>query len=275
MSTSTRMREVTTGQVVQILADLGLEAGQGVIVHSALHFLGRPKEGPLTYLKALSQVCNIPVPSLDLAPRDDLATGTLVVPTFNFSFARGETYHPQETPAEGMGVFSEYVRRLPEAHRSRHPMQSLAAIGADAHPLSKLDTPGAFDAGSAFEYTLDQDYSILLLGCDIQAVSLLHYSEQRAAVPYRYWKDFSGEIMTEGRLTRQTYRMWARDLELNPLLEIYAIEDLLKRRAQWQQVAINYGVVALFKARHFVQAAGDLLRQDPWIFVTNRPEESR
>lgn len=268
------MREVTSDQVAQILAVLGMVEGQGVIVHSALQFLGRPSQGPLTYLKALSQVLNFPVPSLGISHQVELATGTLAVPTFNFAFARGEAFNSQETPAEGMGVFSEYVRRLPESRRSRHPLQSLAAIGADANRLCELDTPGAFDAGSAFDFTLDRDYGILLLGCDIQAVSLLHYSEQRAAVPYRSWKDFSGEIVMEGRLTKQTYRMYARDLDLNPHLEIYAIQELLEKRGQWRQAAINYGQVVLFKARHFVHAANELLQQDPWIFVTNRPAES-
>jgi aminoglycoside 3-N-acetyltransferase len=269
------MREVTADQVEEILAALGMAAGQGVIVHSALQFLGRPSEGPLTYLKAFCRVLNIPVPSLGISHQENTATGTLAVPTFNFSFARGLPYDPMNTPAEGMGIFSEFVLRLPEARRSRHPLQSLAAVGADVAWLSQLDTPGAFDDGSAFEYTLERDYDILLLGCDIQAVSLLHYSEQRAAVPYRYWKDFNGEIVMGDTVKRRTYRMFARDLEINPLLEIYAIQELLETRGQWRQAALNYGHLAMFKARHFVDAADDLLRPDPWVFVTNRPHEGQ
>lgn len=268
------MREITTDQLVEALESLGMTAGQGVIAHSAMQFLGRPADGMLTYLKALSQVLNFPVPSQEIPHLANKPTGTLVVPTFNFGFARGLPYDPQETPAEGVGAFSEYVRRLPEARRSRHPLQSLAAIGADADLLSRADTPGAFDSGSAFELTLDLDYNILLLGCDIQAVTLLHYSEQRAGVPYRYWKEFSGEIVFAEVITRHTYRMYARNLELNPLLEIYAIQDVLEQRDQWHQTPLNYGQISLFKARHFVSAVDELLRQDPWIFVTNRPLES-
>ncbi len=268
------MREITTSQLVEALERLGMAAGQGVIAHSALQFLGRPAEGMLTYLKALSQVLNFPIPSQGIPYQANKTTGTLAVPTFNFGFARGLPYDLQETPAEGVGAFSEYVRRLPEARRSRHPLQSLAAIGADADRLSRVDTPGAFDPGSAFELTLDLDYNILLLGCDIQAVTLLHYSEQRAGVPYRNWKEFSGEIVVAEVVSRHTYRMYARDLELNPLLEIYPLQDLLQQRGQWHQTPLNYGQVILFKARHFVSAVDELLGQDPWIFVTNRPLES-
>ncbi len=120
--------------------------------------------------------------------------GTLVVPTFNFSFARGESYDPKVTPCEGMGAFSEYIRQHPKALRTPHPMQSLAIIGHSAEDLSGRDTASAFDPGSAFERMLELDFRLLLLGADIQAVSMVHYSEQRAAVPYRYWKDFTGKI---------------------------------------------------------------------------------
>jgi aminoglycoside N3'-acetyltransferase len=269
------MREVTTRQLTGLLRQLGLQAGTGVMVHTALQFLGRPQAGLFTYLQALCQVLNIPVPSLGIPVDHDLAIGTLVVPTFNFAFARGQAYDRQHTPAEGMGVFSEYLRQLPEARRTAHPLQSLAAIGLQADELAWLDTPGAFDDGSAFERLLTEDYTLLLLGADIQAVSLLHYSEQRAQVPYRDWKSFTGLLIDEGTTAQATYRMYARDLELDPRLEIYPIQDLLQPRGCWRAAALNYGQVIAFQARDFVQAADELLAQDPWCFVTNPPRQGK
>ena len=268
---STKMREVSAEQVHSLLVQVGLSAGQGVMVHSALHLLGRPAQGPNTYLQALSQALNIPLPSLHL-PRDPQQdTGTLAVPAFNFGFARGEAFDPSSTPAVGMGVLSETVRQLPEARRTPHPLQSMAVLGAHAAELAARDTPGAFDPGSSFERLLDLDFSILLLGADIQAVSLLHYSEQRAQVPYRYWKDFNGLVRIGDQAQIRTYRMYVRDMELDPRLEIYAIQHLLAERGQWRQTTLNYGTLALFKARDFTAAADELLAADPWCFVTNRP----
>lgn len=269
------MREVTAGQLASLLQQLGLQAGRGVMAHTALHFLGRPQAGMLTYLQALCQVLNIAVPSQGIAARPGEPVGTLAVPTFNFDFARGQAFNRQYTPAEGMGVFSEYLRQLPEARRTAHPLQSLAAIGRQAEELARLDTPGAFDPGSAFERLLEDDYTILLLGVDIQAVSLLHYSEQRARVPYRYWKEFTGPLFDEGAASQAAYRMYVRNMDLDPRLEIYAIQELLQQRGRWQAAALNYGQVAAFQARDFVQAADELLAKDPWCFVTNPPEQGR
>jgi aminoglycoside N3'-acetyltransferase len=274
MITAKKMREVTESQLVELFVELGLQAGDRALVHSALQFLGRPAQGAHTYLRAICRVLNIPLPSQSLAMEPQLPEGCLVVPAFNFAFARGETYDPLLTPSCGMGVFSELVRQLPEASRTPHPLQSLAVIGCDASDLSGRDTSSAFDSGSAFERLLELDYSVLLLGADIQSVSLLHYSELHQQVPYRYWKTFPGKVVRDGKVRPHTYRMYVRDLDLDPRLDIHAIQDLLQTRGQWRQLALNYGQVALFRARDFVAAADELLEDDPWVFVTNRPESA-
>ena len=127
-----------------------------------------------------------------------------------------------------MGVFSEFIRQvLPGARRTPHPMQSLAVLGHYATDLTNRDTLSAFDPGSAFERMLELDFKLLLLGADARAVSMFHYCEQRAKVPYRYWKDFTGEVITSTGWQTRTYRMFVRDLEIKPQLTLDpVVEDL-------------------------------------------------
>ena len=106
---------VSQTQVSSIFKAIGVQPGDGLLVHSALQFLGRPENGPQTYLDALDEVLG--------------TEGTVIVPTFNFGFARGEDYDAETAPAENMGVFSEYVRQQPGARRTSHPMQSLSDYG--------------------------------------------------------------------------------------------------------------------------------------------------
>lgn len=249
------MQEVTQQQVVTCLKTLGIVTGDGLLVHSAVQFLGRPVGGLKMYLDAIREVTG--------------ADGTLIVPTFNFGFARGESYDPQITPSQGMGAFSELVRQLPEARRTSHPLQSIAAVGRYAADLSSRDTASAFDPGSAFERMLELDFKLLLLGADSRAVSMFHYCERRANVPYRYWKDFSGPVRTpEGWQTR-TYRMFVRDLELNPQLTLDPVVEYLQSLGQWRSQRLNYGQVTVCNLRDFVTAADKFLAEDPWSLVTN------
>ncbi len=252
------MLEVTQEQVTAALETLGVEAGDGLLVHSAIQFLGRPAGGLGMYLEALKDV---------LGPE-----GTLAVPAFNFGFARGEPFDPQSTPSQGMGVFSEYVRQHPEAQRTPHPMQSLAVIGHHAADLVGRDTASAFDPGSPFERIFVLDFKLLLLGADIQATAMLHYCEQRAQVPYRYWKDFQGQVRTPKGWETKTYRMFVRDLEVDPHLDLHPIQDYLQARNQWFAVHLNYGWISLCHLTDFVRALDEFLVTDPWSLVSNREE---
>jgi aminoglycoside N3'-acetyltransferase len=250
------VKEVTQLQVLQALSELGVRAGDRLLVHSAVQFLGRPASGIGMYLAAIQQAIG--------------TEGTLAVPAFNFAFARGEPYDPAATPSAGMGIFAEYVRRQPGAQRTLHPMQSLAVLGPLAGELAACDTLSAFDPGSAFECLLDHGFKILLLGANVNAVSLVHSSEQRTGVPYRYWKQFSGQVRGATGWQEKACRMYVRDLEIDPQLDLHPVQKLLEQENSWRSVALNYGRLSLCRAVDFVSAADRLLAEDPWALVSNR-----
>jgi aminoglycoside 3-N-acetyltransferase len=254
------VKSISFLQAASILREVGIRPGDHLLIHSALQYLGRPEGGPGMYLEAVTAVA-----------------ATIAVPAFTLAFARGEPYDPRNTPSQDMGVFSEFVRHLPAAKRTLHPMQSVATVGEVAADLAGRDTLSAFDPGSAFERMLELDFKLLLLGADIHAVSMVHYCEQRAVVPYRYWKDFTGQVriysdqVEEPHWETRTYRMYARDLALNPHLVLSPIQARLEARNQWHSRPINYGFISLCRLRDFVLAGDELLAQDPWALVENRP----
>ncbi len=250
------MKEVTKQQVIEALKAVGVQPGDGLLVHSALQFLGRASGGVEMYLKALCEA---------------VGNGTIAVPTFNFAFARGETYDPQNTPSVGMGMLSEFVRQQPGAKRTLHPLQSLAIIGEYAQDLAGRDTLSAFDPGSAFERMLELNFKIMLLGCDIDAISMIHYSEQRCNVPYRYWKEFTGQVKTPFGWEERTYRMYVRDMDLDPKLTLHPVRDDLQAAGQYFSVPLNYGQVSLIHMADFVPAVDRFLKTDPFSLMLNRP----
>ncbi len=251
------MLEATQENITAALEALGVAPGDGLLVHAAVQFLGRPRGGVGVYWQALQAV---------LGP-----AGTLAAPTFNFAFARGQAYDPLTTPSEGMGAFAEYVRTRPMARRTPHPMQSLAVVGRAADDLAGRDTPGAFDPGSAFERMLDLDFKLLLLGANAAAISMFHYCEQRAAAPYRYWKDFTGPYrQADGSWQARTYRMFVRHLDPQPQLTLEPLEAEMRRRGLWRSRPFNYGQLTMLRLTDFVAVVDEFLARDPWAFVTNK-----
>jgi aminoglycoside 3-N-acetyltransferase len=239
------------------LLHLGVESGDGLLVHSAIQYLGKPEGGTGMYWEALSEVLG--------------EKGTVAVPAFNFDFAKGEPFDPTKTPSEGMGVFSAYIRSLPGSMRTQHPMQSLVVIGALAGALAEPATSSAFDDGSVFDLMLSLDFKLLLLGADIQSCSMVHYSEQRAEVPYRYWKEFSGKVRTEHGWEEKTCRMFVRDMGLDPRLRLAPIQAELTHLELWREEKMNYGWLSLCRLQDFVRVTDRLLRLDPWCLVERKP----
>jgi aminoglycoside 3-N-acetyltransferase len=255
------MLKITRKQVISCLETAGLKRGDGVMVHSALQFLGIPEGGMGIYFDALCTVLGI-----------GSGTGTLVVPTFNFGFARGLGFNQATTPAEEMGVLPEYVRQQPGVLRSPHPMQSVAAVGYYASDLAERDTSSAFEHGSVFERMLELNFKLLLLGADVRFTSMIHYAEQRMKVPYRYWKEFTGEVILTGKQPEiRTYRMFARDLAMDPEVSSLPVQRALEACGAWNSVKLNYGKVAICRFGDFVTTAEELISKDPWALVVNRP----
>lgn len=251
--------KLSAKQLSAAIKGVGVQKGDGLLIHSALQFLGQPEKGPKLYLEVIKEILG-----------DE---GTLAVPAFTFAFARGEDFDPHTSPSEDMGVFSEFVRLEDESLRTNHPMQSLALLGKYVEELAALDTPSAFDDGSAFDRMLDLDYKLLLLGAEVQAASIVHYSEQRAKVPYRYWKEFSGRVLNEGKWQKRSYRMFVRDLEIDPQLKLAPIQESLESKGQWTSIKLNYGKLALCSLKDFVAACDELLVKDPWALIANRESE--
>ena len=268
------MQELSFEDLVTALAAVGLRPGDGLLIHSAVQYLGCPKLTTTTEEGQVADGAHAGLAMIFDAIQAVITTeqyeGTLAVPAFNFGFARGEAYDPQSTPAVGMGAFSEYVRQRPEALRTSHPMQSLAVIGRWAEDLAKRDTASAFDPGSAFERMLELDFRLLLLGADIQAVSMLHYSEQKAQAPYRYWKEFNGPVLTPQGLITKTYCMFVRDLDIDARIELYPVQAYLEAQGLWASVPLNYGRLASCRLVDFVAAVDYFLEKDPWSLVINK-----
>lgn len=250
----------------QALEATGIRPGSLILVHSALFALGR--------MEGVS-IGAIPARIYDVLRHHLGAEGTVAVPTFNFDFCDGVAFHRQHTPSVAMGAFSEFVRQLPQSRRSPHPLQSLAAIGPLSKTLAERDTPGAFEPGGSFDALLEHDVTIVMLGCGINAVSLVHWAEERVGVPYRYWKSFSGHYR-DGRWTgHRTYRLYARDLVRDPEVRVEPVGSVLEQRGQWRRAPLGNAALEACQGRHFTAAAVSLLQKDPTSLIRSQPRQQR
>jgi len=63
--------------------------------------------------------------------------------------------------------------------------------------------------------------------------------------------------------------MFVRELNTNPVLYMNKIEDALLEKGQIKKVNFNYGVIAKFNIRHFLDLVNKELKMNPNWLIEN------
>lgn len=180
---------VTVESLIEDFRALGIESGDTLLVHSSLSSIGWVCGGAPAVVDALIQTVT--------------REGTLAMPTFTSQYSNPADWeHPPVpaswiqrirssrppfrtaiTPTRGMGAIPECFRSYPETRRSRHPLYSVAAWGANADEIVREH---AYDYGLGEDTPLsaiyERDGFVLMIGTGHETNSSLHLAEYRAGV---------------------------------------------------------------------------------------------
>lgn len=187
------------------LRALGVPAGATVLVHCALSRVRPGPGGPATLLAALRDVLGddgtVVVPTQTAgnsvtSPAFRTATAGLTPAQAAAVEAAIDPFDPAHSPAQGMGVFAEHVRRQAGARRSAHPQTSFAALGPAAAALTaRHDLDCHLGDRSPLGALYAADALVLLLGVDWSVCTAFHLAEYRCRRP----------------APRRAYRCYVRD----------------------------------------------------------------
>lgn len=185
------------------LRQAGVRTGDAVFSLSNLGFFGVPEGG-----LSPKNVFNTALGALQavLGPQ-----GTLVAPTFTYSFCSGEEFDPDHTPSK-MGMFPEMLRKVQGAVRSHDPLFSVAALGARAHELTADPPEACFGPGSFWERFLAVDGLFCNLNF-LMGPPIIHYMERKLNVPYRKDRAFTGTLVLDGKRSSRRAVYFCRDLD--------------------------------------------------------------
>ncbi len=165
---------VTRQDIAEDLSRLGVGEGDVVFLHSSLKSLGWVDGGAEAVVAAF----------LDAVGR----AGLVIAPTFTFTFALGKmamhAFDPKETPSR-VGKITDTLWRHPDAHRSKHPTHSIAAIGARAEELvAGHERTSTFGRDGPYRRYVDWGAKVIFLGVDMRSNTTLHAIEDWLDMPY-------------------------------------------------------------------------------------------
>ena len=185
------------------LRSLGLSAGDTVMVHASVRAVGEIAGGPDQIHLAIKDVVS-PAGTLMMyasCPQyvDEIGRGNLSpareaelrekLPAFDPETARS---------ARDNGALVELLRTWPGSRVNPHVVR-FVAWGRRAEDLFVLQPwDNAFGRGSALERFLELDGKLLLLGCDHDTVTFLHYAEHVADIPGKRVSRYQVPVLENG-----------------------------------------------------------------------------
>ena len=186
--------------------------------------------------------------------------GTLVFPTFNWSFCGGTPFDYHKTPAK-TGSLCKVAMERDDFRRTKHPIYSFAVWGKDTDDLCALDNKSSFGNDSPFAYMVEHGYRNLFIDKELEhSYVFVHFAEQSVGnlcKNYRYLKDFTGEYTDENGVTStRTYDMNVRALDRDVTNVIYAFEDEFIEKGIMKRFYLNdleFKIIELKKAHPILQ----------------------
>lgn len=208
----------TKEDMIRHFRNCGLTGGQTIIVHTSISKLGFVVGGPETLIRALLEIVGedgtLMMPSQTWKNLDPSTGVHWEEPVEWWPIIREHwpAYDKEITPAIGMGVTAEMLRKWPGAKRSDHPARSVAAVGKHAEYLTQNhDLSNIFGEGSPLDKLYRLNGYVLLIGVGYEKNTSLHLAETRADYPAKKFVCESSAIMVEGKRKWVTYETLAVD----------------------------------------------------------------
>ncbi|MBI5625564.1 MAG: DUF2172 domain-containing protein [Elusimicrobia bacterium] len=240
------------------LRAVGLAEGDIAFTHVGLGMLGFPKEGPTE--DAMYRVVRDAFLDI-LGPR-----GTLLVPTYSYSFCRGEEFDPETTPST-VGPFTERFRSEPGVLRSLEPVFSVAGLGPAAADLFAGLPKECFGRDCLYERLIRVGAKICNVGVGFRYATFVHHIEQREAVPYRYPKRFPGWLRRGGRRVHEEWLYNVRALVGNSYPDLRRLESDAWAKSGFRRARVGRSEATLVTCPDMDRFCTEGIRRDPWYLA--------
>lgn len=247
--------------IVNALLDVGLKTGDNVFVHSNIGFFGRMKDGntPEDYCRSFKKAI------FEVIGEE----GTLIVPTFSYSFCWGQEFNVNITPGT-CGFFSEFIRNDPTSLRLNDPNFSISAIGKNALIFTNIFSPHSFGSESFWEKFYERNGVICNFNLNSGFSTMIHYFEKENDVFYRFDKGFKGLLKYDNMEKEVEFFHFVYDYnfpehapEINNFHQIALFENKVKISN------LGKGQVIMIKAIDMGSIIKKYLKIDPY-FLTKK-----
>ena len=191
---------------------------------------------------------------------------TICVPSFTFSFCADGLFDIGGSSSE-TGIVADWLLELGEARRTAHPIYSFVILGPLADAVSDTFGETAFGSGSAFEFFEAHNATIVMMGCDWLHCTQFHRYEELSNVPYRFYKDFDGQIDAGKGPRNVSVKMYVRELGYDNENAFTTFVAAADRENVIKRTPLGGGEIQSATCADIKRISMSLLQNDPFAYV--------
>lgn len=186
------------------LKDLGLQANDIVMLHSSMRAIGSVIGGPdqvhLAIMDVITQNGTLVIYIACEREYEVVGRSSLNPTDEQFIFKHCPPFDPLTARARrDHGILAEFFRSWPGVQVSNNPGARMAALGANAKDILKdhlLDY--GYGPGTPLDKIYQMRGKILLLGSDLDSVTMLHYAEHISPIKNKRIERYKVPLLQNG-----------------------------------------------------------------------------
>lgn len=252
-------KKIGKGDFKTILKSLGINDDDVIFVHSDVSVFGKLATFDRVFI----------LDSFVEALQETIPNGTLILPTFTYSFCKGEKFSIKNSKST-VGALTEHFRKKEDVSRTKHPIFSVSIWG---NKNGFLDIgKDSFDKKSIFGKLHKKNAKLLFLGASFQSCTYMHYIEQMHGIPYRYIKSFKGKIVDNNEEYEGEYTFFVRYLDSNVDFDMEKTEKYLLNNGFMKKKQLGSGEILLIESKVLYKEGFKLLDKDIFYFLKTKPD---
>lgn len=257
--------DYSQNDIVNALVEVGLTKGDKIFVYSNLGFFGILQNAKNQndfwkfFKNAIFEVIG--------------NEGTLVVPTFSYSFCWNKEFNLDTTPST-VGMFSELLRTDPTSIRSEDANFSIAAIGKHATYFTDTKQNHSFGKDSFWDKFVNLNGKICCFNVGLLYNTLIHYAEKLLQVSYRFDKSFEGISINNKIRKKCSFTHFVRDLsDPNTLPDLTKLNKIAYDLKKAKDVKLGKGQISCIFAQDILEIIKKEILLDPYFLIKDKPSK--
>ncbi|EGK7475549.1 AAC(3) family N-acetyltransferase [Campylobacter lari] len=226
--------------LIEAFKKLGIKKGDILCVHTELMRYGLPLLPRNKFLQTILD-CFFEVIGKE---------GTLIMPTFTYSFCKNEVYDKLNSPTK-MGALNEYFRKQIGVKRTNDPIFSFAIKGAKEELFLK-DTISCFGENCIYDILTKENGKLIFFGPN-EGHALVHYAEEKIKISFRYFKNFEGILIDEkGKKYNKNINYYVRNIEQINGCDINKINNIINKIKQYKKIKFAGDFIEIYNSKEYV-----------------------